>query len=55
MEPPENPLESKLYSLMQAKNITELSMDNLDEVVYQISDNLLMKYHDAVRGLRSAN
>lgn len=44
MEPPENPLESKLYSLMQAKNITELSMDNL-----------LMKYHDAVRGLRSAN
>lgn len=55
MEPPENPLESKLYSLMQAKNITELSMENLDEVVYQISDNLLMKYHDAVRGLRSAN
>lgn len=55
MEPPENPLESKLYSLMQAKNITELSMENLDEVVYQISDNLLMRYHDAVRGLRGAN
>lgn len=55
MEPPENPLESKLYSLMQAKNIMELSMDNLDEVIYQISDNLLMRYHDAVRGLRSAN
>ncbi len=55
MEPPENPLESKLYSLMQAKNITELTMENLDEVVYQISDNLLMRYHDAIRGLRSAN
>lgn len=55
MEPPENPLESKLYSLMHAKNITELSMENLDEVVYQISDNLLMRYHDAVRGLRGAN
>ena len=55
MEPPENPLESKLYSLMHAKNITELSMENLDEVVYQISDNLLMRYHDVVRGLRGAN
>lgn len=55
MEPPENPLESKLYSLMQAKNITELTMENLDEAVYQISDNLLMRYHDAIRGLRSAN
>lgn len=55
MEPPENPLESKLYSLMQAKNITEFTMENLDEVVYQISDNLLMRYHDAIRGLRSAN
>lgn len=55
MEPPENPLESKLYSLMQAKNITELTMENLDEVVYQISDNLLMRYHDAIRGLRSEN
>lgn len=55
MEPPENPLESKLYSLMQAKNITELTMENLDEVVYQISDKLLMRYHDAIRGLRSAN
>lgn len=30
-------------------------MENLDEVVYQISDNLLMRYHDAVRGLRGAN
>lgn len=55
IEPPENPLESKLYSLMHAKNITELSMENLDEVVYQISDNLLMRYHDVVRGLRGAN
>ena len=55
MEPPENPLESKLYSLMQAKNITELTMENLDEVVYQLSDNLLMRYHDAIRGLRSEN
>lgn len=55
MEPPENALEGKLYSLMQSKNITELSMDNLDEVIYQISDNLIMRYYDAVRGLGSAS
>lgn len=55
MEPPENALESKLYSLMQSKHISELSMENMDEVIYKISDKLLMKYHDAVRGLRGAN
>ena len=52
MEPPENALESKLFSLMQAKNISELTMDNLDEVIYKISDNLIMKYHNAVRGMQ---
>lgn len=55
MEPPENALESKLYSLMQAKNIAELSMDNLDEVIYKISDNLIMKYHNAVRGMHNGD
>lgn len=55
MEPPENALESKLYSLMQAKNISELSMENLDEVIYKISDNLIMKYHNAVRGMHNGD
>lgn len=54
MEPPENGLENKLYRLMTAKNITELSMDNLDEVIYKISDHLLMKYCDVVRGICDA-
>ena len=54
MEPPENPLESKLYNLMKSKNITELSVDNIDEVIYQISDNLIMRYQDVVRGLFNA-
>lgn len=40
---------------MQAKNVTELSMDNMDEVIYKISDNLLARYKDAVRGLGNAN
>ena len=55
MEPPENPLESKLYNLMRSKNITELSVDNIDEVIYQISDNLIMRYQDIVRGLFDAD
>lgn len=55
MDPPSNALELKLYSLMQAKNVTELSMDNIDEVVYKISDNLLTRYKDAVRGIGNAN
>lgn len=54
MEPPENGLENKLYRLMTSKNITELSMENLDEVIYKISDNLLMKYCDVVRRLCDA-
>ena len=55
MEPPENALESKLYSLMQSKNISELSMENTDEVIYKISDNLIMKYHNAVRGMHNGD
>jgi hypothetical protein len=55
MEPPENALESKLYSLMQSKNISELSMENIDEVIYKISDNLIMKYHNAVRGMHNGD
>ena len=55
MEPPENALESKLFSLMQEKNISELTMDNLDEVIYKISDNLIMKYHNAVRGMQNGD
>lgn len=55
MEPPENALEAKLYSLMQAKNITELSMETLDEVIYKISDNLIMKYHNAIRGMQNGD
>lgn len=55
MEPPENALESKLYSLMQSKNISELSMENIDEVIYKISDNLIMKYHNAVKGMHNGD
>lgn len=55
IDPPENALDSKLYSLMQSKNITELNMDNIDEVIYKISDKLIMRYTDAVKGLQNGN
>lgn len=55
IDPPENALDSKLYSLMQSKNITELNMDNIDEVICKISDKLIMRYTDAVRGLQNGN
>lgn len=55
IEPPENALESKLYSLMQAKNISELTWDNLDEVIYTLSDNIVGRYSDVVRRLSNGD
>lgn len=51
IDPPENGLEFKLYNLMKKKMIDELSMDNIDEVIYLISDKILDKYSAAVRRL----
>lgn len=55
MEPPENALDSKLFRLMQAKNIQELNLSNIDEVIYQISDNLIRRYADSVRRIQNGN
>ena len=55
IDPPENALESKLYSLMQAKNISELTWDNLDEVIYVLSDNMVRRYSDVVRRLSNGD
>lgn len=55
MEPPEHALDGKLYQLMQAKNITELHLNNIDEIIYQMSDKLMLRYADAIRGLQNAN
>lgn len=55
LEPPENVLDSKLYSLMQAKNIMELNLDNIDEVIYKMSDKLIMRYADAIRRLHNGS
>lgn len=55
IEPPEGPLDNKLYSLMQAKNITEINLNNIDEIIYKMSDKLIMRYVDAIRRLHNGS
>lgn len=55
MDPPQNALDGKLYNLMVAKGIAELNINNIDETIYRMSDNLVSRYADVVRGLHSGN
>ena len=49
--PPENGLDLKLYSLMKKKMIDEVSFENIDSVIYLISDRIIEKFMNTVRGL----
>lgn len=51
IDPPENGLDFKLYNLMKKKMVKEVNMDNIDEVIYLISEKILEKYTAAVRGM----
>ena len=42
-----------VYNLMKKKMITEVNIDNMDEVIYAISDKVIEKYCAAVRRLYS--
>ena len=53
IDPPENGLDFKLYNLMKKKMVKEVNMDNIDEVIYLISDKIIEKYTAAVRGMYS--
>lgn len=53
IEPPSDGLDFKLYNLMRKKKISELNIENIDEVIYSISDKMLEKYTAAVRRLYS--
>lgn len=44
-------LEMKLLDLMTTKNIKELGYDNIDEVIQQISDQLVEKYTLSMKGM----
>lgn len=50
MDPPEG-LNLKLYNLMKYKMVEELNFDNIDEVIYQISDRILEKFTSTIKGL----
>lgn len=50
---PENGLDLKLYNLMKKKMVNEVSLENIDSVIYLISDKILEKFTTAVRGLYS--
>lgn len=51
IEMPENILYKKLYDILESKNISELSYDNIDEVIYAISDKIIEKHIDVLKGL----
>lgn len=53
IEPPSDGLDFKLYNLMRKKKISELNIENIDEVIYSISNKMLEKYTAAVRRLYS--
>lgn len=48
LQEPEGSLDLKLYNLMKKKNVTELTMDNIDEVIYLISDRIIERYTAAL-------
>lgn len=51
LEEPADTLDLKLFNLLRSKMIQELSMENIDEIIYLISDRVLEKYAAAVKGL----
>lgn len=48
---PSDPLSTKLNNLMKAKLIEELNYENIDEVIDLITDGILEKYNNAIRGM----
>ena len=55
IDPPEVELDFKLYNLMKSRNIKEVGLENIDEVVNIIGNNIIQKFTDAVRGLYNGN
>ena len=55
IDPPEVELDFKLYNLMKSRNVKEVSLENIDEVVNIIGNNIIEKFTNAVRGLYKGN
>lgn len=50
IEEPDLEIDLKLYRLMKNKMIDELNKDNIDEVIYLISDGIVERFTNSVRG-----
>ena len=50
-----SPLEEKLLSLMRSKDIERFDLTTIDSIIYLISDDILTKYVETVRGLSNEN
>lgn len=48
---PEDGLYLKLYQLMKQKGVTEITTDTIDEVIYKISEHIIAKFTETVKGL----
>ncbi|PIC76134.1 hypothetical protein CSV74_12750 [Sporosarcina sp. P19] len=51
---PTDQLDVKLYRLMKAKMVFELTTETIDEAIYNISDKVIEKYALAVKGLATS-
>lgn len=48
---PESLLDIKLLNLMRSKQVNLLNTENIDEVIYKISDRVIERFVTAIRGL----
>ena len=51
IEVPSDGLDFKLYNILKSKLVREVSIENMDEVIYLISDKILEKHAAAIKGL----
>jgi hypothetical protein len=48
---PDNPLFRKLFNLMKIKGVDHLNFENIDEVIYKITDKIIEKHFNAIEDL----
>ena len=51
MDEPENKLYYKLYNLMKKKNVSDISLENIDDVIHKISDRIIDKHTTIIKRL----
>lgn len=46
-----NVLDGKIYQLLLAKGVTNYTLNEIDKIIYLISDNIISKFNDSIRRL----